>query len=97
MALAFPKPPDNEVSDFGTVVFMAGAIPALVLVSSHLPPVFTALSMDEAPYLMALPVALVGLVVPLVCYILEPHRWALSGICLVAGLVVLGMAVAAHS
>ncbi|TDI28514.1 MAG: M28 family peptidase [Acidobacteria bacterium] len=97
MAVAFPKPPDRKVSDIGPVVLMAGAIPALVLVSSHLLPVFTALSMDEAPYLMMLPVALVGLVVPLVCYILEPHRWALPGICLVAGLVVLGMAVAVHA
>jgi hypothetical protein len=68
----------------------------MVLVSGHVLPLFTALSMDEAPYLMALPVALVGLLIPVLSLILEPHRWVLAGICAGAGLVVLGMAVSAH-
>jgi hypothetical protein len=96
MAVAFPHPADQETSDIAPVALMAGAIPALVLVPAHLLPVFSALSMEELPYVMALPVALVGLVLPVVSYILEPHRWALPGFCAVAGLVVLGMAVTAQ-
>jgi hypothetical protein len=93
LAYVFPRADDPGERGMRILVLLAGSVPAVLLVSPHMVPVFTALSMEEAPFLMALPALLVGLLVPPLSFVMETRRWLVPGLSLVAAGVALAMAV----